>query len=46
VKLVAEALGQYENPEEGEHPQLEAANREWLVKTGRLKCPNVFYGNL
>jgi hypothetical protein len=31
--LVAEARGQFRNPEEGEHPPLEAATKQRLVKT-------------
>jgi hypothetical protein len=32
-KLVAEARGQFGNPEEGERPPLEAATRQRLVRT-------------
>jgi hypothetical protein len=32
-KLVAEALGQFGNPEDGERPPLEAVTRQQLVKT-------------
>jgi hypothetical protein len=42
-KLVAEAKGLYENPEEGEHPPMEAITKQWLVKTVTdqedLVCP-------
>jgi hypothetical protein len=31
--LVAEIGGQFGNPEEGEHPLLEAATKQQLVKT-------------
>jgi hypothetical protein len=33
VKLVAEALGQFGNPEKGERPPLEAATQQRLMKT-------------
>jgi hypothetical protein len=33
VKLVAEARGHFENPEEGERPPLEAVTRQRPVKT-------------
>jgi hypothetical protein len=33
MKLVAEARGQFRNPEEGERPPLEAVTRQRLVKT-------------
>lgn len=32
-KVVDEVVGKFGNPEEGERPQLEAANRQQLVKT-------------
>jgi hypothetical protein len=37
VKVVAEARGQFGNPEEGERPPLKAATRQRLVKTQRTE---------
>jgi hypothetical protein len=37
VMLVAEARGQFGNPEKGERPPLEAVTRQRLVKTQQTK---------
>jgi hypothetical protein len=40
-KLVAEAWGQFGNPEEGERPSLEAVTRQRLVKTQQAEKTSV-----
>jgi hypothetical protein len=37
-KLVAEAWGQFANPEEGEHQSLEAAAKQRIMKTEKTLC--------
>jgi hypothetical protein len=37
-KLVAEARGQFGNPEEGKRPPFEAATKQRLVKTEKTLC--------
>jgi hypothetical protein len=37
-KLVAETGGKFWSPEEGEHPPLETATNQRLVKTGKTLC--------